>query len=236
MLGGYFSKVSDNTRWGKLCEIDISETTVVSGGKGYLLRDWLSVPQDEAILYTEGIDIPPLMLFDCANLRSIKLPSSAKTIGASAFGNCVALGSIVIPEGVEKLEEETFRDCRALQTVSLPSTVMEVGSYLIDGCASLQSFSCAAPTPPSCSEQSFYQVEGVTLLVPIGCSEAYQQHVGWSKFGTIEETDFLNGISSPTVFSVSKGQYPLYDLQGRSLRQAPQEGVYIHGGRKYVVR
>ena len=42
------------------------------------------------------------------------------------------------------------------------------------------------------------------------------------------------GIDSPTEALAHDG--PLYDLQGRRLAAKPQRGVYIQGGRKYVVR
>ena len=42
------------------------------------------------------------------------------------------------------------------------------------------------------------------------------------------------GIDSPTEALAHDG--PLFDLQGRRLAAKPQKGVYIQGGRKYVVR
>ena len=42
------------------------------------------------------------------------------------------------------------------------------------------------------------------------------------------------GIESPVVSSAASAL--LYDLQGRRLSAKPAKGIYIHGGRKYVVK
>lgn len=42
------------------------------------------------------------------------------------------------------------------------------------------------------------------------------------------------GISTPTT--VMEDAAPYYDLQGRRIKKPTQSGIYIHNGRKIVVR
>jgi hypothetical protein len=235
LLGGCYSSALDIQRWGKLKELDLSDASIVSGGDGYVLEDWLSFPIEEAVLYTGDDVVGSMMFFDCLNLKDIKLPANISAIGTEAFSNCKALSSINVPEGVSVLDEGVFYGCRALEAVCLPSTVTKLGKYMVEDCTSLKKFVCAAVTPPECNEQTFGNMEGMTLYVPVGCSDTYRGSVGWNKFGSIVETDTLLSIGSvntvPTRCTVT-----IHDLQGRQLRHAPAKGVYIQDGKKRVVK
>ena len=235
LLGGCYSSALDIQRWGKLKELDLSDASIVSGGDGYVLEDWLSIPIEEAVLYTGDDVVGSMMFFDCLNLKDIKLPANISAIGTEAFSNCKALSSINVPEGVSILDEGVFYGCCALEAVCLPSTVTKLGKYMVEDCTSLKKFVCAAVTPPECSEQTFGNMEGVTLYVPVGCSDTYRGSVGWNKFGSIVEMDTLLSIGSvntvPTRCTVT-----IHDLQGRQLHHAPAKGVYIQDGKKRVVK
>ena len=57
----------------------------------------------------------------------------------------------------------------------------------------------------------------------------------WSTWDDyMEHGKVLVSIATPDVATMYDG--PLFDLQGRRLAAKPQRGVYIQGGRKYVVR
>jgi hypothetical protein len=233
LLGGFFTIVTDTQRWGKLRELDLSEATIVSGGEGYFLRDWMNgVTVEEATLFTSEDAIGSFMFFDCRAMRDLKLPGNITEVGGLAFWNCPELRSMVIPEGVPALEEGVFQSCHSLESVTLPSTIERVEMHVVHDCPSLKTFICTATQPPVCADEAFDDVSGVTLYVPEGSAWKYRQSEGWSKFGDIIEFEFL-GISGLQP-SASKLQGVVHDLQGRRLASPPEKGVYIQDGKKYV--
>lgn len=233
LLGGYFTIVFDTQRWGKLRELDLSDASIVSGGSGYFLMDWMSVISvEEAILFTSDNTIGDLMFFDCPNLSAMSLPRSTSSMGPAVFWNCTSLRSLEVPEGVIRLEDEMFNRCLSLEQVFLPSTMRELGNGVVNDCPSLKTFICVAAEPPVCTEETFGEMSGVTLYVPIGSAGKYQQSTGWSKFGTIIEVD-VSGINEANASAV-KAAGVIHDLQGRHLPSPPDKGVYILDGKKYV--
>lgn len=56
-----------------------------------------------------------------ANLQSVTLPDSVRTIGRGAFQGCKALASVQIPDSVEIIKAEAFEDCPALKLVEVSS-------------------------------------------------------------------------------------------------------------------
>jgi len=84
--------------------------------------------------------------FDMNRLRSVKLPTSAKQIEASAFRNCSYLRDITIPEGIEEIldkgpgiwNEGAFYQCSSLQTVQLPNGMVRIGHQAFRSCNNLR--------------------------------------------------------------------------------------------------
>lgn len=106
-----------------------------------------------------------------------------------AFYNCDAITSVTVPEGVEALYGSAFRGCSALAAVALPSTIDTISDYVFYGCDALQSVAIQCVAPPHCSARAFYELplDGATLTVPNGSTEAYGNRAPWSAFGTIAE-------------------------------------------------
>ena len=74
-----------------------------------------------------------------ANLKSVKLPSTLKTIGDKAFLNHPSLTEIEIPEGVTSIGQNAFSNCEALTTVKLPESLISIGNGAFRDCKSLVS-------------------------------------------------------------------------------------------------
>lgn len=89
--------------------------------------------------------------YNCATMKSIKIPSTVKKIWRGAFSGCSALESITIPNGVLYLGESnsynggsektgTFLNCSSLKSVDLPGTLIITGSEIseiaFEGCNS----------------------------------------------------------------------------------------------------
>ena len=50
------------------------------------------------------------------------------------------------------------------------------------------------------------------------------------------DDDFTTSIKLPVVKDEDDSDAPIYDMCGRRLQSVPAKGIYIKGGRKYVVR
>ncbi len=132
---------------------------------------------------------------DCAfyrtsSLRKIELPSSLKIIDYRAFYQC-GVDSIKLPITLSTLENYAFQECRNLKYVELPSYI---GNYDRNfyGCNSIQKIVSKSATPPTISNDPFYNgpsKSGVTLVVPSFAVANYKLDTYWYQFGNIQEMD-----------------------------------------------
>lgn len=72
-------------------------------------------------------------------LKTVRLPSTLKTISCGLFGRCADLESVEIPDSVESIGGDCFWDCVILTSVKLPSSLTVVSYNLFIGCTSLSS-------------------------------------------------------------------------------------------------
>ena len=75
--------------------------------------------------------IPEATFSDCVYLKTLKLPSTLRTVGAYAFNGSGALKRLTLPEGVESLGEGAFMTC-GLKTISLPASLASIGENAFD--------------------------------------------------------------------------------------------------------
>ena len=57
----------------------------------------------------------------CSNLKEIKIPSTAKSIGLRCFNECSSLTEVTLPNGLTTLEKMAFANCSNLVTVRFGS-------------------------------------------------------------------------------------------------------------------
>lgn len=76
---------------------------------------------------------------NCNSLKSIKIPSSVRSIKTCAFKNCTSLTNITIPSGVWGIGLGAFENCISLKSITIPSGVTEIDSCAFEGCTSLTS-------------------------------------------------------------------------------------------------
>ncbi len=146
---------------------------------------------------------------DCVNLKSLKIPSSIKSIGRSAFYssnltsinipssvisikeytfyNCTNLTSITIPNSVTSIGEAAFIHCIGLTSITIPNSVTSIGSRAFLDCYGLKSIHIKSSTPIVLSTYFPFPSEQCTLYVPKGSKTLYEKAVGWNKFTNIVE-------------------------------------------------
>jgi len=82
--------------------------------------------------------IGDLAFYKYANLTSVTLAKSVKSIGEYAFSDCESLSMISIT-GVEHIEKSAFARCVSLISVRLPSTVKSIDDKAFYRCSGLES-------------------------------------------------------------------------------------------------
>ena len=79
----------------------------------------------------------------CEYLVGIKLPSTLRTIGMSAFSGCDMLTELSLPEGVTEIPYQVASFCKELQRIVLPSTIKTIGGFAFGHCKNLSEiYSC----------------------------------------------------------------------------------------------
>ena len=99
---------------GILSDLDISNTTIVEGGRPYFYYDPILGKNDNRL--TENNIITKEMFYFCKHLTSIKLPNSITEIRDFAFRN-TKLKEITIPKNVSIIESEAFCGCDSLMNI-----------------------------------------------------------------------------------------------------------------------
>lgn len=75
-----------------------------------------------------------------ANITSITIPDSVKTIGKETFNGCAALEAVTFPKDVSiPASNNMFKGCAKLKTVTLPAGVANVDTSCFYGCKELES-------------------------------------------------------------------------------------------------
>lgn len=74
-----------------------------------------------------------------SSIHRLKIPSSVKSVGNTAFGSCINLKSVEIEEGLENIGLYAFQCCIHLDEIILPRTVKKIEGYTFIYCGYLKS-------------------------------------------------------------------------------------------------
>ena len=131
----------------------------------------------KSVTVPEGVTHIDYAFLECADLESVKLPSSLKSIGYGTFARCTKLTSLMIPNGVENIEADAFNTSglksfvipgsvkrigdrafigsRELELVAIPAGVASIGSGVFGACPALKLINVDS------GNQAFTAVDGV---------------------------------------------------------------------------
>ena len=159
---------------------------------------------------TVYFNVPDYCFEECDELRSVTISSSGGKVGKAAFRNCAKLERVTLKTG-------------------------PLSDSIFDQCPNLKDIYCLNNTPGTTSDKTFTKENyHATLHVPKGSKNAYLNADHWKEFFNIVEED-LSGIKTPVV-SQQETDAPYYDLEGREVLQPEKGRIYIHGGRKVLVK
>lgn len=212
-LSGYINGTDIATmRKMPLIELDLSDAHIVGGGS-YEIRFYngMGTTNKEVFSTTDNI-FPNYFYYEISSLQSIILPKSVTEIGYCAFKGCTGLTSVEIPNSVTEIGSSVFEGCTGLTSITIPSKVTSLVtqgslypySSVFADCTALKEVHVKNPTPPEIQNDTFSTYAYITLYVPAGSKEAYQNHSIWKKFGTIIE----EGEASIPIVGTWKAKTP----------------------------
>ena len=127
----------------------------------------------------------------CSSLTHIELPASLRTLGGQSFADCTSLsGILVVPDLVQRIDMMTFRSCNQLDCVVLGDSINYIAEPAFQD-TELDSLVIKAMTPPELrrmtTQGAWHFPDDLSIVVPCGTLEAYQNAEGWSDFTNITE-------------------------------------------------
>lgn len=210
---GAFCTYGINTDTGNIKEVYI-----------HSLNDWLTIKfgsnnanplsRNNSYLYIENKLIEDLIISDGIDM-----------IFDRAFLGCGSLKNVRISDSVKYVGKLAFDSCPVLQSVEFGKSIKEIDAYSFSNCPILEIVAVHADTPPLLnisinwtngeSDNAFHDSypEYMTLHVPEGTKETYENADGWKDFGTI--IDDLPNDSGIENISIDK-ELPIqiYNMNG----------------------
>ena len=125
----------------------------------------------------------------CKGLTSVTIPNSVTTIGEEAFHYCSGLETVLIGNSVTTIGYRAFYYCGSLTSVTIGNSVTTIGEEAFFPCSGLTSINLLGETPPSVGNNNFTENDyvNITLYVPTGSLETYQNADTWENFWDIRE-------------------------------------------------
>ena len=109
----------------------------------------------------KSIDMYAFM--DCIGLTSINIGNGVTSMDSSAFESCTNLKSVVISNNVIDIASGAFSNCTKLTSVAIGNRVSTIGRYAFSGCVSLENI----VIPDNVKRLDSYVFSGCTRLTSI---------------------------------------------------------------------
>ena len=212
--------------------------------------DVCAISDDEGLMYIDGIyykytdDSSALKVVRGYNpyRGKVEIPATVNglpvtEVDGQAMYACYYLNEVVIGDNVAICGREAFGASRNLQKVTLPANQAELRLEYIFNCDDgIKEIHCRSSVPYLADESlfnGFVNYDNCILFVPVGTKQSYANAEVWKNFTHIVEENVSTSISNINVEKKSVW----YTLQGVKLFVKPNiPGVYIHNGKKIIVR
>ena len=213
--------------------------------------DVCAISDEEGLMYIDGIyykytdDGSALKVVRGYNpyRGKVKIPATVNGLPVTevdglAMYACYYLKEIVIGDNVKKCGQEAFGASVNLYNITLPAGDVELKYHWVFNCdRGIREIHCRSSIPYVVDEGIFngaVDYDKCILYVPKGTKQAYANAEVWKNFTHIVEEEVATRILNVCVSS-AKGTW--YTLQGAKLLGKPSlPGVYIHDGKKMIVR
>ena len=212
--------------------------------------DVCAISDDEGLMYIDGIyykytdDGSALKVVRGYNpyRGKVEIPATVNGLPVTevdglAMYACYYLKELVIGDNVAICGHEAFGASRNLQKVTLPANQAELRRQYIFNCDDgIMEIHCRSSVPYLADESlfnGFVNYDNCILYVPVGTKQSYANSEVWKNFTHIVEENVSTNISNINVEKKSVW----HTLQGVKLFAKPNiPGVYIHNGKKIIVR
>ena len=148
--------------------------------------------------------------------------------------------STIIPQSVTEIYYKAFYGRKKLTSIFIPSSIVKFGLQSFGECSSLKDFYYDAKELPDVNNGNPFKntpIENATLHVPENMIESFRTTAPWNGFGNIVALlpeDLTNEVKYVLAPKPENDTLILYDLSGRKLERAPQRGIYIKNGKKFI--
>ena len=212
--------------------------------------DVCAISDDEGLMYIDGIyykytdDGSALKVVRGYNpyQGKVEIPATVNGLPVTevdglAMYACYYLKELVIGDNVKKCGHEAFGASINLCNVTLPVADVEFAHNWMFNCdRGIREIHCRSSIPYVVDEGIFngaVDYDNCILYVPVGTKQSYANSEVWKYFTHIVEENVSTSISNINVEKKSVW----YTLQGVKLFVKPNiPGVYIHNGKKIIVR
>ena len=212
--------------------------------------DVCAISDDEGLMYIDGIyykytdDGSALKVVRGYNpyRGKVEIPATVNGLPVTevdglAMYACYYLKELVIGDNVKKCGHEAFGASINLCNVTLPVADVEFTHNWMFNCdRGIREIHCRSSIPYVVDEGIFngaVDYDKCILYVPVGTKQSYANSEVWKYFTHIVEENVSTSISNINVEKKSVW----YTLQGVKLFVKPNiPGVYIHNGKKIIVR
>lgn len=176
--------------------------------------------------------------FSESGLKSMEMPNSIIGLGVNVFMNCRAMETLVFSESLETIPGFLLNQCHALKSIIIPASVKVVEEYALAYCNNIQSITFLSTTPPTIYPGSFeahYHNYAITIHVPEGCRDTYEDStVGQPFTNIVDDVKISTGISNVTL-SNADSESRIFRLNGTRVSSL-QKGINIVNGKKVMVK
>jgi len=140
--------------------------------------------------------------YNCAALRSVRIPNSVTSIGQLAFSGCAGLTSVTIPSSVTSIGNWAFENCGGLTSVTIGDRAASIGDRAFENCKNLASVIALNPKPPTLERYEFNNTNACLYVPPNGI-DAYRSAAGWNAFRCIKDTAAIGRADSAALAKMS---------------------------------